>query len=400
MRTPLKVAQEIILSHSKPLAAIDVPLSEAWNRVLAEDVHSPLSLPPFATSAMDGYAVIASDTLNPPVTLKVVGESQTGSVPPPAMAMGEAVRVTTGAPVPPGADSVVKVEDVEERGDTVTLTRSVVKGDLINTPGQDVAKGDTLLSSGTVLDYRKVALLASVGITRVKVFDQCKVAFFATGDEVMEPGQPLQLGKAYNTNRYIVEGALLREGAKVDYCGILPDDIESQKEALSKVFGKYEVVVTTGAVSKGRYDFLRQTLSHLNVNIHLVSTNIKPGHPLVFGTKGDTIFFGLPGYPSATLVNTVVYLLPAIRRLQGIKPYHCLPQLLPAVAGEPLISREGRTYFLRINLRTEHRRLVAYSAGSQLTSTYLSSALCDGLAVLPEDVGTLSKGTEVEVIPL
>ena len=396
MKLPYREAQRLILSRVHPLDAREVALEEAWNTTLAEDVSSPLDLPPTDTSAMDGYALVASSTQLTPTVLKVVGEAPAGCIHPPSVRPGEAVLVTTGGPIPPGADAVVKVEEVEEDGETIILRRTVEKGELINLKGQDVSQGDLVLTSGTLLDYRKVALLASLGIGRVKVFITPKAALIATGDELLEPGTPQASGKVYNTNRYIVEGLLRKEGLQVDYLGIVPDHPQSLREILAQTLEKYPLVITMGAVSKGKYDYLRKVLKELQVELLITSTNIKPGHPLAFGTKGRSLFFGLPGYPSATLVNALVYLLPAVKRMSGRR--ETLPYTLRAMAGETFKSRKGKVYFIRVNLRWEGERLMAYSAGSQLTSNYLTSALCQGLAVIPEKVGTVERGEMVKVI--
>ncbi len=398
MKKKFREAQEVILALARPQGTTEVPLEEALNRVLAQEVPSPLDLPPTDTSAMDGYALMASSTWNPPATLKVVGEAPAGCTHPPPVGPGEGVLVTTGGPIPPGADAVVKVEEVVEEGDRITINRRVEPGELINLKGQDLARGQILLSPGTTLDFRKVALLASVGAKRVKVFERPRVALMATGNELLEPGEPWQQGMLYNTNRYIVEGLLKGEGVEVDYLGILPDDPDILRKELGEALDRYPLVVTTGAVSRGKYDHLRWVLETLGVKLHITSTNIKPGHPLAFGTRGSTIFFGLPGYPSATLVNALVYLLPGVRKMKGeLRP---LPSTLPALAGEPFKSRKDRVYFIRVNLERQGKTLVARSAGSQLTSNYLSSALCQGLAILPEEVEVVERGQTVEVLVL
>jgi len=359
-------------------------------------VISPLDLPSKNTSAMDGYALVASSTLNPPVTLRVVGEAPAGCTSPPSIKPGEAVLVATGSPIPPGADTVIKVEEVEETKNFITIHQHVHKGDLINVKGQEVKKGQILLSAGALLDYRKTALLASTGTAKIDVFSTPKVALLSTGDELLEPSQPFVSGKVYNANRYIVEGILRREGISPDYLGIFPDDPDILRKALTQALGEYSVVVTMGAVSKGKYDYLRQVLAELEVELHITSTNIKPGHPLAFGSKEGTLFWGLPGYPSATLVNALVYLLPAIRKMRGKK--ECLPATITALAGESFKSKKDRVYFIRVNLQQKENRVITYSAGSQLTSNYLSSALCKGLAILPEGTEKVNPGEEVRVI--
>ena len=398
MKRRYKEAQELILSMVKPGEPLEVSLEEAWERVLAQDIFSPMDLPPVDTSAMDGYAIMARDTHAPPVVLPVKGEAPAGCAAPPPLEPGKAMLVTTGGPIPPGADAVIKVEEVEERGSSILISRRVEKGELINTKGQEIKKGDPLLPRGTLLDPRKIALLASVGLNRVRIHPPPRAALFSSGDEILEPGQPYQAGRVYNTNRYIVEGLLKREGVQINYLGILPDAPQIQRDALARAMERYPLIITTGAVSRGKYDHLRQVMTGLDLQIHITSTNIKPGHPLVFGTRGEVLFFGLPGYPSATLVNTLVYLLPAVRKMKGVKD--CIPSTIKARTREPLKSRKGKVYFIRVNLQRKDGEWMVSSTGSQLTSVYITSALAQGLAILPEEMDLIKPGEKVEVLPL
>ncbi len=396
MKTTYKEAQAIILSKVKPVGTEILTLEKAQNRILAQDVLSSIDLPSRNTSAMDGFALIASCSENTPVSLRIAGEAAAGCESAPPVNPREAILVTTGGPIPPGADAVVKVEEVESGQETILLKRRVKKNALINFQGQEIKKGETLLKRGTVLDYRKTALLASVGAYQVEVFRQPGVALMSTGNEILEPFQPFSPEKAYNCNRYILSGLLKREGFPVHYSGICPDHVEDLEERLHSILDSFPIVITTGSVSKGKYDYLRSVLKKLGVKIHITSTNIKPGRPLVFGTRNGTLFFGIPGYPSAALINAFVFLCPALKKMKGLKKY--LPHTITAVAAESFKSRKDKVYFIRIDLKQKGWRLYAHSAGSQLTANYRTSALCRGFAVLPEDVERVRKGQDIEII--
>jgi molybdopterin molybdotransferase len=389
-------AKEIILSHCNPLGWEVVTLEEAYGRVLAEDVFSKTELPEQNKSAVDGFAIKSSWTSKLPLTLRLSGEVQAGAERGGLLNEGETVFVMTGAPVPEGADAVVRIEDAKVEGELVTIDFKVERGELVNFKGSEVKRGERLLSAGERLDYRKVALLAHTGTYRVKVFRKPQVALIVTGNEVLEAEEPGKAGAVRNTNYYLLRGLLKEAGVEFSYFGIVSDEPEKLKEVINQALKRCDVVVTTGGVSRGKYDLVKEVVKEAGVELAFTQTNVRPGRPLAFGVKGEKLFFGLPGYPSATLVNALEFLLPAIRKLSGIRNYE--NTYFTAVVGERLKSRKGRVDFVRVKVLSSPEGLVAFSAGSQQTSNFVSSATCQAFAVIGADRGPVEKGERVELL--
>jgi molybdopterin molybdotransferase len=389
-------AKEIIFSSCKPLGWEVVTLEEAYGRVLAEEVFSRTELPEQNKSAVDGFAIKSSWTDQLPLTLRLSGEVQAGAEGGGLLREGETVFVMTGAPVPEGADAVVRIEDAKVEGELVTIDFKVKKGELVNFKGSEVKRGERLLSAGERLDYRKVALLAHTGTYRVKVFRRPQVGLIVTGNEVLEPEEPKRTGAVRNTNYYLLRGLLKEAGAELSYYGIVSDEPEKLKETLNQAFSRCDVVVTTGGVSKGKYDLVKEVVKGLGVELAFTQTNVRPGRPLAFGVKGEKLFFGLPGYPSATLVNALEFLLPAIRKLSGMRNYE--NTYFTAVAGEGLKSRKGRVDFVRVKVKNCPEGLVVFSGGSQQTSNFISSATSQAFAVIGAERGPVERGERVELL--
>ncbi len=396
MKVKREEAIRIILDTCRVLPSEVVTVEDAEGRVISEDVLSGIDVPDEDKSAIDGFAFSHLSVKSLPARLKVIGETPAGSESL-SVREGEAVFVMTGGVIPDGADAAVRVEDVRVEGDEVVIDFPVERGNLVNFRGSEIRKGDLIVRAGTLLNGRLTALLAYIGVYRVKVHLKPRVGIFVTGDEILEPYEPYRKGAVRNSNLYLLKG-LLKAYADVHYLGRLKDDPELMKGRISRFVEDFDILVTTGGVSKGRYDFVRSVVEDIGFNVRITSTNIRPGRPLVFASLEEKLFFGLPGYPSAMLVNALEFLLPPVRKIAGFREF--ANRYMDVVAGENLRSRRGRVDFVRVRLSNEGGTLVAYSAGSQQTSNFITSVYCDGFAVIPEELDGAGKGDVVKFIPL
>ena len=392
-RVKREEAKRIILEHARELGTEVVTIEEATGRVLAEDIISQEDIPSCATSAMDGYAVKVNPEA-PQKEFRIIGRILAGDTPSFTLKENEACYVATGAFLPQGANAVVRVEDAEVEGDILKPRTPPRTGDYINPPASEIRCGERVLPRGEELDYRKVGLLARLGIYQVRVFSRPRVAIVATGSEIREPFCT-DKGAIRNVNSIILK-SMLKRYTQVSYMGIVEDNPEGIAETLNMCLERYDAVVTTGGVSVGKADYIKKALSMIEVDVKFEYTNIKPGRPLCFGTKNGKLFFGLPGYPSAMLVNALEFLVPALRKMQGYsKPDNTY---FKVIAGEDFKSRKGKVYFIRANFKHENGRIIAYSAGSQLTSNYLTSAICQGFVIVEAEREIARKGEILEAL--
>jgi len=398
MKVRREEAKRIILERCTRGSTEVITLEEAYGRVLAQKAVSPVDVPDEDKSAIDGFAFNTASLKELPARLKVIGETPAGARERLKVEVGEAAYVATGGVIPEGADAAVRIEDARVEGDEVVIDFPVERGTLINFRGSEIKRGETLLQEGELLNWQKVALLAHAGIYRIRVFQKVKVGIITTGTEVLEPEEPHRRGTVRNTNFYALKGLLESSGAEVAYLGKVRDDGEELKRTLEEGFNSCQIVVTTGGVSKGKYDLVKEVVKELGVELLFTQTNVRPGRPLTFGIKGNRLFFGLPGYPTATVVNALEFLLPAVRKTTGRRDYE--NRYLPAVAGERMRSRRGRVDFVRVILQWEGNCLKAFPLKDQQTSNYLSTARAEGFAVIGRERGEVKPGERVEVLPL
>ncbi len=397
MKVKRDEAKRIISESIKPIELTErITIETAKNRVLSEDVESPIDVPDVNKSAIDGYAFKSSSLKEIPADLKIVGEVAAGDEKEFSLREGEAAFVMTGGEVPEGADAAVRVEDVEVDGNFVRIPFPVEKGNLINFRGEEFKRGEVILKRGERLTELKISLLSYIGVYSIKVFSRPRVGILVTGNEIIEPWEKFKRGRAYNSNYYVVREFLEKAGASVSYLGIVGDEREELKRAIGEAIERFDVLITTGGISKGKYDFVREIAPKVGIDVKFTQTNIRPGRPLIFGTKGEKLFFGLPGYPSAATVNLVEFVLPAIRKLSGEERWE--NTYLKAVADEPLRSREGRNDFVRIRLFSDNGILKVRSSGSQQTSVFKTTVFSDGFAVIPESKGSVKRGEIVDVL--
>ena len=308
-----EVALETVLRHTPVLGTEAVLLPEARGRVLAADVVASTDMPPFPASSVDGYAVIADD---PAPTRRVLAEVTAGDAREVTVVPGTAVRTMTGAPVAPGADAVVMVEFVEERGGQISLTRAVRAGENAQRAGQDVRKGQRVLAAGTVLGPPEIGLLAAMGQKGAVVFRRPRVAVLSTGDELVEPWEEAGPAKIRDSNRYAIMAAVEAAGAIALTMGMVKDVRSEQQEKIRAGLEVADVVITSGGVSMGVKDLVKGILEEMGT-VHLGRVSMKPGKPFTFATVGDKIAFGLPGFPVSSLVGFELFVRPSLLKMQG-----------------------------------------------------------------------------------
>lgn len=396
---PVEQALETILRAVEPLPSEKVSLLEARGRVLAEDVTAPRDLPPSDNSAMDGYAYRSVDVSAPPGRLRVIESIAAGRRGSRPLTPGEAVRIMTGAPVPEGADTVIPVEETRVEGGDVVLLSAPERGANIRLAGEDVRRGELVVPRGTAVRPAEVGMFASLGRSFLSVYQRPRVAVLATGDEIADLDGPPDPGKIVNSNSYGVAAQVAEAGGVAVMLGIGRDDPDGLLEMLEQA-ATADVVITTGGVSMGDYDYVKSVFARWGVEAHFWKVAIKPGKPMVFGVRGRVPVFGLPGNPVSALVAFEVFVRPVLRRLQGHRRLFrpVVEATLAEEAGE-VKTRPGRMDFVRCRVETaappEGFRVVSVKRqGSGLLKTLVEA---NGLMVLPEESSGARPGDRVRV---
>ncbi|MGR6750112.1 molybdopterin molybdotransferase MoeA [Aeromonas veronii] len=371
------------------------PLPEALGRMLASDIASPLAVPPFDNSAMDGYAVRLSD-LASGTPLIMAGKAFAGQPYQGEWPAGHCVRIMTGAPVPAGTDAVVMQEETQADGDRITFLAQPEPGQNIRRAGSDIGKGACVLPAGTRLTPREMPLLASLGVASVAVRRPLKVAIFSTGDELKPVGTPLAHGDIYDSNRYGVQAMLARMGCDCLDLGIIPDEPAQLRAAFIRADEEADVLITTGGVSVGEADFTKQLLDELG-EIGFWKLAIKPGKPFAFGRLPRAWFFGLPGNPVSAMVTFDQLVQPALAKLAG--QHFERPLQLQAIAAEPLKKSPGRLDFQRGIMSQGPNGLEVRSTGSQDSAVFSSLSRANCYIVLERERGRVAAGETVTVEP-
>jgi molybdenum cofactor synthesis domain-containing protein len=400
-------ARALVLEGLQPLPPRDVPRRAARGLVLAADVVAPEPVPPFANTAMDGYAVRAADTAGAsetaPVRLRVVGELPAGRAPTTAVGPGEAIRIMTGAPIPPGADAVVMVEVTRADGDHVLVRAPAAAGDHVRPAGGDLEADRRVFEAGTVLTPAHLGVLASLDVASVACHPRPRVGVLSTGDELVESG-PLAPGRIRDSNRPMLLAVVEEAGCDaVDY-GIVADDEELIVAAIGKAVDECDALLTSGAVSVGDYDFVKSAIERVagerpGGRCSWVQVAIKPAKPLAFGRVGAVPVFGLPGNPVSSRVSFELFARPALRRLMGHADVAGAE--VAAIAASPMPRRpDGKLHLDRVRVRVRaDGRYECERAGAQASNVLSGMAAADGLALLPDGDG-VDAGDEVRVLLL
>ena len=392
---PVEEAGRLMAEHVPPVSEIEtVALMEALGRVVAHDVASPIALPPFDNSAVDGFAVRRADIAPDGETrLKIAGRLQAGARATPALGTTEAIRIFTGAPMPEGADTVYMQEDVRTEADVVLVPAGLKAGANRRLAGEDLKRGAVALPAGRRLGPQDVALAAAIGLTHLQVRRRPRVAVFSTGDEIVEPGQPLGATSLYDANRFLLL-ALLRElGAEAHDLGIVKDDPAALAPAIAGAAETHDLVLTSGGVSTGEADHVKSAVEEVG-KLVFWRLAIKPGRPVAMGVVRGAAFAGLPGNPVAVFVTFVHVVRPLLLRLAGAGP---LPlAALPVRAAFKYRKKKGRREYVRVGLRRASDGVIEAVKHPQEGAGVLTSLTeTDGLAELAEDRVEVEPGSTV-----
>ena len=390
-------AIDTVLAAVRPLPAQEVDLLDALGRAAAADIVSPEAVPSFDNSAMDGYAVAGADLQAGRREFRVVVDVPAGTWVGEAVGPGEAAKIMTGAPLPPGVDTVVQVEHTEQDGDVLTVREAPAAGANVRCVAEDVATGDVVIPCGTRLGPAEIGLLASIGVRRLSVACRPRVAILATGSELVPLGKPLGPGQIRNSNSFTAGSQTLLAGGDPILLGIARDDLDETRRLIGAAL-QNDVVITSGGVSVGEYDFVKRVQEELGVERRFWGVATKPGKPLAFGVRGDTLVFGVPGNPVAAMVSFEMYIRPALLAMQGrrdlFRPY------VFAAAEERVKGTRARTEARRCRLVHRDRGWGFTTTGPQGSAILRSMALADGLAFVPSGFAGAEAGEELLVMML
>ncbi len=389
-------AQACVLGYATIGASEEIPLERALGRVLAEEVRANRDQPPYDVSAMDGFAVRSTDLSTGGVLLTVIEDIKAGDLPTKTVASGQCARIMTGAPVPSGADAVIRVEDTRMlTDDSVEISVPVKAGNDIRVRGENMRLGDVVLHAGAEITPGVIGLLATVKRARINVYRRPRVAILSSGDELEALEAPFDADKIPESNSHALMAQLQALGIEPVRLGIARDDPEDLAAFLRQGL-EYDVLLVSGGSSVGVHDHVRPTLESLGVTMHFWRVEMKPGHPLAFGTRSGTQVFGLPGNPVSSMVCFEQFVLPLLRRRMGHPAL--FRRTVVATLAHAVKHRPGREEFIRVTLTTEHDgRLLATSTGSQSSGDLCSMARADGLLVVPAESGNLVAGDAVSV---
>jgi molybdopterin molybdotransferase len=386
-------ARRLILERARPLPPELVPLADAAGRILAEAARAAVDLPPFPSSAMDGFALRAADT---PGRLPIVARIAAGHPAPRPLAPGEAMAIATGGVVPEDADAVVPIEVVTDDGETVEVP-AVEPGAHVRPRGGDLAGGDVVVEAGTLLRAAELAALAAAGVADVTCARRPRVAVVTTGSELRPPGEALEPGQIYESNGVMLAAAIASGGARVDLHVSVADDEREHRVALERGL-EADVLITSGGVSVGPHDLVRRIEAELGVEEVFWRVAVKPGKPISFGVRGGTLAFGLPGNPVSSLVGFELFVRPALLALQGAREPG--PTFQPGVLGSSVRRNAQRDEFLRARVRSDGNRVVLEPLTGQESHMIAHAAAADALVLAPRGDGELEAGSGVRYLPL
>jgi len=391
-----------IVAAAPVLPAKELPLLDALDRILAEDVVSTVDSPAFNNSSMDGFAVRSSDLEDAdkrnPIDLKVVETIHAGTMPSKKVGLGQAAKIMTGAPLPAGADAVIRVEETRQLGNTVWISFCPAPGAYVRRQGEEFKAGGKVIEAGVLLRPYEIGILAALGYSRIRVGELPRVAFFTTGDEVAGPSEPLRLGQVRDINSHTLACLLLRSGCPFENLGRIADDVEPLKTAIQKGLQNADLLITSGAISMGEKDYLGKCMKDLGIEEIFYKANIKPGKPVWFGKKNGKIVFCLPGNPVSAIVTWLLLVRPALLRMQGCQAIR--PRSIQARCGVSIDREDTREEFMRVALKTGETETQAFPSPLQDSSIMTSFVGAEGLMAIPANVTSLRQGDPVEVFLL
>ncbi len=382
-------AQQLVAEQCSPLAPVRLAVDSALGLTLAEPVTAAADVPGAANSAMDGFAAKAGEAGR---RLRVVGESRAGRPFEPTLAQGEAVRISTGAVMPAGAEAVAPIEVVDDQGSEVVLRDELTAGRNVRLAGEDLRAGDTVLAPGRQLGPAELGIAVAAGRAELICLPRPKVAVIATGDELREPGAELETGELHDSNLTTLRALATEAGAEVVLARHVGDDAAATATAFAEALELADVVICSGGVSVGPHDHVKGALLGLGVEQHFWRVALRPGRPTWFGSRDGRLVFGLPGNPVSAIVTFLLFAAPALRALQGRPPQPSAT----AELGEPIARHPDRDECVRVRLEDG----AAFATGPQGSHILSSIALADALAVIPRGEGILTAGTAIELISL
>lgn len=380
----------IIEANSTKMPIKQISVSKALGYVLAEKVVSPIHMPPFRQSAMDGYAFIHSIRHQ----YDIVGTSQAGDHSNIKLKNTEAIRIFTGALVPDDADTVVMQEHVMANEDSILIATMPQKLSNVRPKGEQIAKDDIVFEANTLMTPAAIGFLASLGITEIEVYKKPKIAILVTGNELVQPGKKLKKGKIFESNSIMLEAALQTIGIQKTKVYRVKDNLKATKKALKRILKKYDVVLISGGISVGDYDFVKEALLQNEVKELFYKINQKPGKPMFFGSKNETLIFALPGNPASSLTNFYVYVLPAIKNRIGFSEIH-KTKVVRKLNSE-IKNDSGKTLFLKAKY-DETNVTVLNGQSSAMLNTF---AVANSLLIVPENIEQYKKGELVTLLPI
>jgi molybdopterin molybdotransferase len=395
---PATALKRIIDALTPVTTAERIKIREALGRVLAEDIYSPVNVPPGVNSAMDGYAVLGSDLPQDGTReLQIIGTAYAGKPYKQMVMPGQCVRIMTGAVMPYGTDTVVIQEHVEVQEKNIRVGTGTKAGANVRAVGEDVALGELVLARGSTLTPADIGLVASLGNGEVKVTRRLRIAFFSTGDELRSIGDALEEGQIYDSNRYTLYGMLARLGVEIQDMGVIADNRDALRNAFELAATAADVLITTGGVSVGEADYVKEVLESVGT-VEFWKIAIKPGRPLAFGRIRDTSFFGLPGNPVSVMVTFYQFVQPALRHLMGATQIETVTLQVPCVS--KLKKRPGRVEYQRgILERDAEDRPIVRKTGAQGSGILSSMSQANCFIILPMESGDVEPGTLVDVQP-
>lgn len=395
-------ALERILAEISPLSAVQVPLSDALGLILAQDIVAQEDQPPFANSAMDGFALLSKDSKpqdSQPPRLRVTGGIAAGYVAEHAVEEGTAMRIMTGAPVPPGADSVIQIELTRYDGPQsswVEILEEVSPGNNIRPAGEDMRKGQTILRKGSEIGAWEIGILATVGISHVPVIQRPRVAILGTGDEVIDIDEPLSPGKIRNSNSYLLEAAVRKAGAGPHRLGVARDTIESLREKFTEAT-TYDLILTSGGVSVGDFDLVKNIMAEQG-QINFWRINMRPGKPVAFGHIAGVPLLGLPGNPVSSAVTFELFGRPVIRKMLG--HIHLKRQQVEVIVEDGVQERVMRRHYVRASVEWHNDHFVAHTTGNQGSNIMTSLLNSNAFVIVPEGGNQIQPGEKAQAMML
>ncbi|MBM7854115.1 molybdopterin molybdotransferase [Desulfohalotomaculum tongense] len=397
----LEKAREKLLKTATCKLTENVYVEKSLGKVLAEKIYAPINVPAFRKSALDGFALRAADTrgatTQSPVKIKIIDEIPAGDTRKVSkLACGHGVKILTGAPLPPEADVVIKKEDVNFKDGEILITDELIENNNVIPVGEDMHKGELIFPEGELITPYHIGVMAALGLTDIKVYKTPKVAVFSTGSELKFPGETLKFGQIYNSNLYTVTSLIKTLGAQVCTKGNVADDIKTIESAVLQSIDKCDIILTTGGVSVGDYDFIHKTLEKIGAEILFSRVAIKPGSPVIAAVKNNKFLIGLSGNPAAAFISFELLVKPLIHKLSGYKDINT--KYLEVELQEGYFKKSPQRRFLRVHVAFENGKWIARQTGKQKSSILRSMIGCNALVDIPAGSGPIAPGSLVKAV--